>query len=166
MMGPEMHPETVVAAHAVGMPVPPTVMIGLLIGLVLAVVVGAGVLLRMSTRQNALEQQLAGAEAEATRLSTALYSILKCEQGVTDRIRQQENQIAELTRRQRQLMNADRETLAVEQVKKLLARGSSIEDIVGTSELSKTELELLQSVTRNDQGHDASMPRADLSAAV
>ena len=158
--------ETTVAASALSPLVPPSVLLGLLAGLVLAAVVGAGVLMRMSKRQNALEQQLAEAEAESARLSTALHSILKCEQGVTDRIRQQENQIADLNRRQRQLMNTDRETLAVEQVKKLLARGSSIEDIVGTSELSKTELELLQSVTRNDQNHDAPIQRADLSAAV
>lgn len=121
--------------------------LSLLLGLGLSACLVAGTcwLLR---RQRRLERQLLAAEGESERLSEALRTLLRCEQGMAERLRASETQIAELVRRQRQMMNADRDSLAVEHIKKLLKRGSSIEEVLGASELSTTELELLASMTR------------------
>lgn len=119
---------------------------------------GSVVAIGLRRRQRQLEAQLALAEGESERLSAALRTILQCEQGMAERLRASESQIAELVRRQRQMMNADRDSLAVEHIKKLLKRGSSIEEVLGASELSTTELELLASVTRAD-GADRAVHR-------
>lgn len=87
---------------------------------------------------------------EIERLGRDLANLLKCERGVTSRMRENEAQLVEIARAQRRLMNADRDALSVEHVKRLLARGSSVEEIVGTSELSTTELELLAAMARRE----------------
>lgn len=124
-------------------------------GVAAVVSVLAGALGVLAVRYVRLARRVAAQEQAIAALGRDLTELLRCEQGVSARLRDSEQRLSDIARAQRRLASADRDTLSVDHVKKLLARGSTVEEIVGTSELSTTELELLAAINARERsgGH-------------
>lgn len=120
-------------------------------GVALVVTALVGALGVLSARYARLARRVSTQEQALAELGRDLSELIRCEQGVSARLRDSEQRLSDIARAQRRLASADRDALSVDHVKKLLARGSTVEEIVGTSELSTTELELLAAITARER---------------
>ena len=120
---------------------------------VVSAIVLIGLVLQ-SIRAEVLRARIKRIDRELRDLKENVHLLLQCEHGVSSKIRSHEARLSEMGAAQRRLANGDPDNLAIDHVLRLFERGSDVDDVVGASSLSRTELELLDKVARQKSAND------------